>query len=465
MRRASQSSRRRRLARQLRLFPRQFWLLVGGTFFYLLFIGIAFPYTAILIKGRLGVSMAVVGAIIGGTALAGLPLQPLVGGLSDRFGRRAVLIVCATCSGCMYGGLAFVHGLVPVCLIVFCDRALGWPLYLTASNAMVADLVRPRLRTEGYSLVRLMIGAGEVVGPLVAAVLLSLGFGLPLLFVLAGAGCFAFLGFTIVALRETRPRAARHVRSNEVSEGAPVWGVRDVIRIPARRRSRRRRARATRRGGLGVLRRPPLLRLLRDLAAAAVRLRPDMYSTFPVLLTSYLHVKPATWGVLMSYMALVIVVTQYPSVRAVRRLDPMFQVALASVLFGCGLGLSAFVPAAWPLLVTIAALAIAQALFGPVTSAIVAHLAPVEIRGRYMGAWTFVWMAGQGALGPIFGGLLLARLGPHVTYAVILAMGLVGAGLYPLLRTRAVVRGDRLAPAPVAHDPVASEPARPARDP
>ena len=173
MRETGHSSKRRRLARQLRLFPRQFWLLVGGTFFYLLVIGLAFPYTAILIKGRLGVSMAVVGAIMGGTALAGLPLQPLAGSLSDRFGRRAVMIVCAACSGIMYSGLAFVHGLVPVCLFVFCDRALGWPLFLTASNAMVADLVRTRLRPEGYSLVRLMIGAGEVVGPLIAALLLA----------------------------------------------------------------------------------------------------------------------------------------------------------------------------------------------------------------------------------------------------------------------------------------------------
>ena len=187
-------------------FPRQFWLLVGGTFFYLLAIGLAFPYTAILIKGRLGVSMAVVGAIMGGTALAGLPLQPLAGSLSDRFGRRAVMIVCAACSGIMYGGLAFVHGLVPVCLVVFCDRALGWPLFLTASNAMVADLVRTRLRPEGYSLVRLMIGAGEIVGPLIAALLLAVGFGLPLLFVLAGAGCFAFLAFTVVgSARDAAP--------------------------------------------------------------------------------------------------------------------------------------------------------------------------------------------------------------------------------------------------------------------
>jgi MFS family permease len=349
----------------------------------------------------------------------------------------------------MYGSLAFVHGLVPVCLVVFCDRALGWPLFLTASNAMVADLVRARLRPEGYSLVRLMIGAGEIVGPLIAAALLAAGFGLPLLFVLAGAGCFVFLVFTLVALRETRPRAARRVRSTTVSEGPPVYGVRDVIRIPSRRRSRRRKV-------PGAASPQGYRRVLADrrfCAFCAISLLPlfifgQTYSTFPVLLTSYLHVPRADYGLLMSYMALVIVVTQYPSVRAIKRLDPMFQVALASVLFGCGIGLSAFVPAAWPLLVTIAALGLAQAIFGPVTSTIVARMAPVELRGRYMGAWTFVWMAGQGSLGPIFGGLALTHLGVHVTYFAIIAFGLAGAGLYPLLRTSAGAARRRVAATP-----------------
>ena len=49
----------------MRLYPRQFWLLVIGTFFYLAVIALAFPYTAILIKERLGVSIGVVGAMMG----------------------------------------------------------------------------------------------------------------------------------------------------------------------------------------------------------------------------------------------------------------------------------------------------------------------------------------------------------------------------------------------------------------
>jgi hypothetical protein len=47
---------------------------VGGTFFDLLVVGLAFPSTTILIKERLGVSMAVVGVIIDGTVLRQSPL-------------------------------------------------------------------------------------------------------------------------------------------------------------------------------------------------------------------------------------------------------------------------------------------------------------------------------------------------------------------------------------------------------
>ena len=82
-------------------------------------------------------------------------------------------------------------------------------------------------------------------------------------------------------------------------------------------------------------------------------------------------------------------------------------------------------------------------LFDSPCLAIVARLAPVEIRGRYMGAWTLVWTAGQASLEPIFGGLLLTRLGPHVTYGAVILLGLVGAGLYPLLRSSADARRRR----------------------
>jgi MFS family permease len=432
--RHGKNTRLQRLRRQARLFPRQFWLLAGGTFFYLAVSALAFPYTAILIKGRLGVSLGVVGAIMGGTALAGLPLQLVAGSASDRFGRRAVMILCAACEALMYGGLAFVHGIVPICLLVFCDRALGWPMFLTASNAMVADLVPARLRPEGYSLVRLMIGAGEVVGPLIAAGLLLAGLALRDLFVLAGGGCFIYLCYTLVALHETRPARPRRQRAGpQEDEATEAFGS---PALTALRRRSRGRWRATVSGGAGY---GQVLRDRRFLAFCGISLLPlfcfgQLYASLPLLVTGVLHIAPATWGLLMSLSALVIVVAQYPSVRAVKRFDPMFGVAAASLLFGLGVGLVAFLPASWPLLGAIVLFSLAQAFFGPVTSTIIAGMATVDLRGRYMGAWTLVWIGGQGSLGPILGAVLLDRLGPHVSYGLIIACGLAGAGLYGLLR-------------------------------
>ena len=447
---AARNTRIQKLRRQARVFPRQFWLLIAGTFFYLLVTSLAFPFTAILLRQRLGVSMGVVGAIMGGTALVGLPLQLVAGSLSDRLGRRAVMILCAAGSTIMYGGLAFVHGLWPACLLVFCDRALGWPMFLTASNTMVADLVRPRLRPEGYSLVRLMIGAGEVVGPLAAAGLLAARCPLPVLFVLAGAGCFGFLVFTLAALKETRPAHAAHGRTPAAYETGGIQALGSAVPSPAAQPRRRRRAGDGQATGYG--------RVLADrrfLAFCAISLLPlfifgQMYASLPVLVTGTLHVQQSTWALLMSFMAVVVVLTQYPAIRLVKRLDPMFQIALASALFGLGLGLTAFVPAGALLMLTMATLALAQALFGPVSSSIVAGMADVEVRGRYMGAWTLIWSAGQQAIGPMLGGVLFDRLGAHGTYGLIIAVGLTGACLYPLLR-----RGGVPVAAPVGESPPA----------
>ena len=53
-----------------------------------------------------------------------------------------------------------------------------------------------------------MIGAGEIVGPLIAAALLAAGCGLSPLFLLAGAGCFVFLVFTVAALGDAAQQVA-----------------------------------------------------------------------------------------------------------------------------------------------------------------------------------------------------------------------------------------------------------------
>jgi MFS family permease len=253
--------------------------------------------------------------------------------------------------------------------------------------------------------------------------------------VIAGAGCLAYLVFVLAALKETHPRGVRSGAANEFSEGPVLLGTLSLFTSRGRRRARERRRARSRPGWRAVL------TDRRFLGFCLISLLPlfifgQTYTTYPVLLTAHLHLHPGTWGLLVSFGGLVVVLTQYPCVRVLRRLDLMYQVAAGSLLFGLGIGLAVFVPLGWPLILTVVALALAQAIFVPLSSTIVSSMASADLRGRYMGSWTLVWMAGQGALGPLLGGLMLASLGPPVSSGLIIAMGIAGACLYPLLRVR-----------------------------
>ena len=110
----------------------------------------------------------------------------------------------------------------------------------------------------------------------------------------------------------------------------------------------------------------------------------------------------------------------------------MLLLSLSCVALGAGVGVAAFVP--WPAtLACIVSIALGIVLLLPIASAVVSRLAPVDLRGRYMGVWTIVYMGGY-ALGPLLGGWALDALGGRMAFAVVTAACLVGAALFPLLR-------------------------------
>jgi MFS family permease len=143
-------------------------------------------------------------------------------------------------------------------------------------------------------------------------------------------------------------------------------------------------------------------------------------------------------------MALVVyglcmVVVQYPVVRVAGRRDLMLALALSCLAQGLGIGIAPFVP--WPAtLACIAAIAFGVVLLIPIASAVVSRLAPVELRGRYMGVWTLVYMGGY-AIGPLLGGWALDRLGGRVSFALTAGVCLLGVVCFPLLRRAVRERG------------------------
>ncbi|HLY04033.1 MAG TPA: MFS transporter [Candidatus Cybelea sp.] len=159
-----------------------------------------------------GASAYVVGLIVATFSFCQFVSAPLWGSVSDRIGRKRVLIISqigATIGWAMLGlapNIAGALSLAPIA-VVFVARALegvsGGNISIT--QAYVADLVEPRERSRAFGLIGAMFAAGMVFGPAGGGLLYSrYGFAVP--FLVAAALQFATLIITIVMLPESRAR-------------------------------------------------------------------------------------------------------------------------------------------------------------------------------------------------------------------------------------------------------------------
>jgi len=398
-----------RIAAELKTLPRQFWLLAAGTFVYLIGVEMCYPFETIYMRDVLGVSVTAIGLIVGITMFATLPMQVVGGALCDRYGRRPVLAVGIAGSMTLYIGLGLTHQLWLVVALIAFEAAFGWAQFITASNAMVADLTPLPRRAEAFSISRVALNAGITLGPLAAAPLIALDPTFRLPFLAAGAVCGLCLLFVLTLLRETRPPETKRL---------------SVVAAFA---------------GYGLV-----LRDRRMVAFCLVALLPlfgfgQIWVTMPIMLGDLHGVSAQQWALLMVVYGVAMATLQYPVIRLFSKYDHMWLMSLSALFIGAGMGAAAFVP--YP--ATFACMfliCLGIVLLIPISSTVVSNLSPADLRGRYMGMWTLVYMGGY-AMGPLLGGWAMAQLGGRGAFAVIAAAGLLGAALFPLLRRSGIGRG------------------------
>ena len=428
---------RRRLAGRARAaygrFPGQFWLVFAATLIYLGSSAIVFPFFGIYMTERLGISRTLAGVILGAASLAGLPMQVLGGSWADRRGRRGLMLFSLLASAVVSFGLAVVDDVWPAAVLVLANGAFGWPLFLTASNAMVADLVEQDRTAEAYSVIRVALNAGVVAGPAVAGFALAAGLSFSWLFGAAGAGCAALFLVLLARLTETRPEPAAPTAAGplDAAEAVAAAAHRDAASSSTGAAAAQRPGARRRSAGYALV--------LRDRAFIVfclVSLLPlfcygQVVSTYPVYVTQFLGVPVDRWGLLLSLNAVLIVAVQYPLVRRLEGRDRLRLVAASSALLGIGIGGASLTGGGWALWVLMVVFSLGEMLFVPLSTSMVSGMTTVAERGRYMGVWSLVWIGGQ-ALSPLFTGWGMDSLGGRVTFMLVMLVGLAGTLVYPL---------------------------------
>ena len=387
---------------EIRSYPDQFWVLVIGIFVYVTAAAFAFPFEAIYMRDELDVSMTQIGIVFGLVPAAVIPLQLLGGRLTDRFGRRKMIILSVVSGVVWFVGFAYVREVWQIALLVAIESSIGWPLFQTASNAMVADLLPARRRQEAFSITRVAMNLGVVLGPAVGAVARGWGVSYRQLFLAAAAGCLLMVVMMAAFVRESRPASAASAAPHVDRSGRSGYAI-----VLADRR----------------------FLLFCAVAVLPVFCMGNFGSIYSVYITGFLGVPISTWGWLLAMNALIVAVAQYPLVRAVKWKNRMVLMAISSALLGLGIGGSAFASTLLSLVILVAITSVGEVLLSPIAAAEVSDFAPEAVRGRYMGVWTVVWNGGA-ALGPAFGGWAMDTIGGREAFFVLLVVGLAGAALF-----------------------------------
>ena len=174
-------------------------ILFATVFFDLLGFGIVIPFLP-MYAARLGVGAGAIGLLLSAYSMMQFIFAPLLGRLSDRIGRRPIIMLGLLGSSLSY----LIYGFTDSFAGLLISRAVHGACAATISTAQayVADTTEESKRAQAMGMIGAAFGLGFVLGPAVGGLLGAVSLRTPVLF--AAALTFANLIFAAIWLPESR---------------------------------------------------------------------------------------------------------------------------------------------------------------------------------------------------------------------------------------------------------------------
>src|SRR5258705_3984780 len=162
--------------------------------------GIVIPVSPFYAEGsRFNSSPRIVGLLFASYSIMQLIFSPVLGRLSDKYGRRPVLLISIIGTGIGFLVLGFATTLWMLFLGRILDGITGGNI--STAQAYIADITRPEDRAKGMGLVGAAFGLGFIFGPAIGGILSRWGIHVPFFF--AAGLCFANSVLLYFTLPET----------------------------------------------------------------------------------------------------------------------------------------------------------------------------------------------------------------------------------------------------------------------
>ena len=158
-------------------------------------------------------------------ALMQFIFMPFIGALSDRYGRRPIMLLSLLGLSIDY----FIMALAPTIAFLFLGRIFAGIFGATFStaNAYMADISPPEKRAQNFALVGAVFGVGFMIGPVIGGVLGDYGPRIP--FLAAGIVGLINVALGVICLPETLTRENR--RAFEWARANPLGAIRQIRKL------------------------------------------------------------------------------------------------------------------------------------------------------------------------------------------------------------------------------------------
>jgi DHA1 family tetracycline resistance protein-like MFS transporter len=204
--------------------------------------GIVIPVLPLYAE-RYGASEATVGILLAIYSAMQFVFAPILGKLSDRVGRRPVLLVSllGTSAGFLLMGFApkmpvgfALLGLAPTLVWLFIARIIDGVSggNISTAQAYIADVTSPEERSKGMGLIGAAFGLGFIFGPAIGGLMSHVSAGAPFFFASAMAAANATALYFLLPeslSREHRSQARRRASVSEIFQQGGGWHLKAIM--------------------------------------------------------------------------------------------------------------------------------------------------------------------------------------------------------------------------------------------
>jgi DHA1 family tetracycline resistance protein-like MFS transporter len=371
------------------------WIIFLIIFINMLGFSIILPLLPYYVES-FGAGPITIGLLTASYSLFQLLSAPILGELSDKFGRRPVLLFSIGGTALSFGLLGLANSIPLLFLSRIIDGASGGNI--STAQAYIADITSKENRTQGMGMMMAAFSLGMILGPAVGGLLSVYGYAVPAF--VAGAVALIATVFTYFFLPES-------IKTND----------------PAKAVAKKRKGLINLRDFYDALTHPEV-GLFLTISFIMMFAFSMMQGTFALFSEHNLHLTAKDNGYIFAYLGFVGIVMQMFFLKRLLKWLPERRVIVTAIIcMAIALGLIALSTNIALLFMAVTLIGLGHSLSGPVLAGLISKKTPDNEQGNIAGMNQSVGSMAR-ILGPVLGTFVYSQLGFKAPY--LLATAILG---------------------------------------